>query len=318
MERLFSWLQYNHLALEVRIHCAGIVQDLCMGRKKSKSTIEVADGVYLKKNGSSDKWHYYFVINGKQFRATTKTKDTNAAKHIALNAWQDALDRKRAGKLVEKVSFKKLSQKYIESLKGQKKLKFHSETIKRHFVDFFGKVDDISKITAGMLNDYLNHRKDKSEHKVLNQSLNKENVVFNQMMRLAVEYGWLQKELKIKRQSESQSYNRRAHFTFDEYKKLQEVSRKRVREFSSSALSAKERGRLTTRHWNRSLLHDVIILLANTGMRVDELKTITWRDVDWKNQTITLHNAGKTKSSRVVIVRGYGLRAAERIRDKRL
>lgn len=319
MEGRLSSFHHKCLCFKVIVGYAGFVQDLCiMGRKKSRSTILVAENVYIKKQGQSDAWHYYFAIDGKQFRKSTKTENDAKARQIALNAYHEILEKKHSGKVVARISFRKLSQKYLESIKGQTKHKFHSETLKRHFIGFFGKYDDISKINAGVLHDYLIWRREKSSGKILPQSLNKENVVFNQMMQLAVDYDWLNKAYRIKRQSEAQTQNRRSHFTHEEYDRLLAVSRKRAHELGSAKLTAKQRGYYTTRHWNRNLLHDLIIVLANSGMRVDEIKTVTWRNVDWENSKITLNRAGKVKSSRVVMVRGYGMRALERIRNRRL
>lgn len=199
-----------------------------MGRKKAKETIEITEGLYLKKNGTSDKWHYYFRIDGLVFRTSTKTLNKPKALQTALEAYHEALLRKHAGTLVKKTSFRLLSEKYLETLRGQPKESFHRDIIKRHFIKFFGKIDDVSKINDGMLNEYLIYRREKSENKVLNQSLNKENVVFNQMMRMAQEYEWLSKSLQLKRQSEAQSKNRRPHFTRSEYARLLWASRQRV------------------------------------------------------------------------------------------
>lgn len=288
-----------------------------MGRKKAKDTLEIAEGLYLKKIRGRDVWHYYFSFDGFQFRASTKTRDQYKATQFSLNAYNNVLARKYAGFCLEKISFRKLSKKYLATLKGQSKERFHKDILKRHFHDFFKGVDDITKVNDGILNDYLIYRREKSNNAVLNQSLNKENVVFNQMMKMAFEYGWITKLVTIKRQSESQSRNRRPHFTRSEYARLLLISRRRLREYADPSLSAKKRGILTTKYWQRFLLHDVIVILANTGMRVDEIKTVSWRDIDWGNRTIKLNSAGKVKSSRLVLIRKSGIYALKRLEKRR-
>ena len=109
-----------------------------MGRTKNKNTIEVCEGVYLKSQGNSDKLHYYFTLDGFQHRKSTKTKDVTEAKRIALNAYADAKNRKHSGKNSQKISFKRLAKKYVESLQGKKKQKFHRETMR---------VDEIKTVT---------------------------------------------------------------------------------------------------------------------------------------------------------------------------
>ena len=60
------------------------------------------------------------------------------------------------------------------------------------------------------------------------------------------------------------------------------------------------------------------MILANTGMRVDESKTIIWRNVDFNNGTILLEYAGKTRSSRRIVMRDSAIKALQRIKERRL
>lgn len=233
------------------------MHDFCMGRQKKNSTIEVTEGVYLKKIGDAGTWHYYFTVDSQQFRKSTKTKDRAKASKIALDDYHDAIDKKRSGKTIEKVSFKKLAKKYLLSIKGQSKHAYHEEITNRHLIPFFGKYDDVSKINNGTINDYLIYRREKSP--VKNQTLNRESGVLNQLLRFGADYGWAVKDVKIKHQSEAQSRARRKHFTLEEYRKLLKTSRKRAREYANSEISAKKRGILTNKHWQRNLLHDIIL-----------------------------------------------------------
>ena len=74
----------------------------------------------------------------------------------------------------------------------------------------------------------------------------------------------------------------------------------------------------TRQHWQRQLLYDYILILANTGLRVDESKTIIWRNVDFDNRTILLEYAGKTRSSRRIVMRRSAIKALQRIKARRL
>src|SRR5262249_50188396 len=89
------------------------------------------------------------------------------------------------------------------------------------------------------------------------------------------------------------------------------VGRRRARELEGIELK-------TRQDWQRKLLYDVVLLLANTGMRVDELKTLVWRNIDWKDGSILLEHAGKTKSTRRVLMRKSAIGALARIRERRL
>ena len=278
--------------------------------------ILVGEDVYIGKKGSSDKYSYYFRVAGVKFRKSTKTHDRNKAAQVALEAYHDALDKKKSGKVVEKTSFKKLAQKYLESIKAQGKYSYHSDQVKRYLMKFFGKYDDLSKINQGTLNDYMIWRREQSA--AVNQTLNRENVVINQMLRFGADYGWNSRDLKIKHQSQKETYRRRAHFTFKEYAILRRTSRKRVEAFGKSKHDAKRKALQINNYWQVFLLHDIMILIANSGMRVDETSSVKWKNVNWEERSIQLESAGKMRSSRKVFVRRSGMDALKRIRDRRL
>lgn len=288
-----------------------------MARKKKDTTIAVAEGVYLKKIGDSEIWHYHFTVAGKAFRRSTKTTEQRNAARIALNDYEDALHKKKAGVVLDKVSFKKLLKDYLVQHKGQSKYKYHSETAERHILPFFKKVDDVSKLTTKDMIDYNNHRQEKSGYTVATQTINRENSVLRQLVTFGKECGWIKSDVKVKRLQENSK--RRRHFTLDEYRTLYRVARTRASEFGGkkSGLSEKKRALLTQQHWSRNLLRDVIVILSNTGMRVGELSSVTWRDIDWDNSELRLREAGKTRSSRKVVIRESGIKALKRIQKRR-
>src|SRR5262249_24960194 len=108
-----------------------------------------------------------------------------------------------------------------------------------------------------------------------------------------------------------QTYRRRRHFTSNEYKKLWQKAKQRAKELEGIPLK-------TRQHWQRLLLLDYIMILANTGIRVDESKTIIWRNVDFNLRTISLEHSGKTRSSRRIVMRDSAITALQRIKERRL
>ncbi len=289
--------------------------------KKKEKMILVGDGVYIGKKGTSNNYSYYFKIDGRKFRKTTKTSDMNRAAAIALDAHRDALEKKRTGKVVEKVSFKKLCKRYIASLEGETStiITYHTEQIHRHLMPFFEKYDDISKINKGTINDYMLDRKTKKNEKTGKiaspRTLNRESGVLNQLFKFGSDYGWCETGLKFSYQSEKQS-GRRPHFTLKQIETLVITSRKRIEKLQNR--QGRYRGLTTHQMWSRLLLHDIILIILATGIRVDELSTIRWRDIDWKNSTIKLNKAGKKYSSRTLLVAAFGIRALKNIQDRRL
>lgn len=276
-----------------------------MGRRAKNSTIIVHDGVYLKEIGAA--LHVYFRLGGTQFRRSTKTLDVGAAKLLALNWYKEAQRKLDAGESVEAVSFARLKRSYLDQVRGQDKYGYHAATIERHFLLFFAKFDDVSKIRRSDILDYVKFRKAKGEDSPSPQTINRENTVLRQMLRYAVDMGWLRTAPKIDMESERLTARRRRHFTFEEYRTLYRTARKR----------AKEKGLNAHHTEQRQLLLDYILILANTGLRVDEAKTLIWRNVDWESKSLLLEHAGKVRSTRRVLMREGAVLSLKRIHERR-
>jgi integrase len=279
-----------------------------MGRKANDTTITVVEGLYLKQIG--DSLHCYFRLGGKQFRRSTKTMDLAAAKLKALQWHKDAVRKLDAGEDVECVSFARLKRSYLDQIKGHGKFTYHAPTIERHFLPFFARFDDVSKIRKGDILDYLKFRNAQGDAAPTPQTINRENTVLRQMLRHAADRGWLKTVPQIDNQSERLTRRRRRHFTLEEYRVLYRTARRRVHELDGIPLRTRQREQ-------RQLLLDYILLLANTGLRVDEAKTLIWRNVDWENKSLLLEHAGKTKSTRRVLMREGAVAALRRIHQRR-
>ena len=280
-----------------------------MGRRAKDDTIVVDEGLYLAdKDGV---FHCYFRLDGKQFRKSTKTGDIATAKLKALQWHRDALRKLEAGGTVEVISFTRLKRSYLEHIRRQPKYEHHLGTIDRHFLPFFVKFDDISKIRKADILDYMKFRNARGENPPTPQTINRENTVLRQMLRYAVEREWLKVSPVIKNESERLTWRRRRHFTFEEYRTLYRTAKRRIKELEGNPLT--KRAKQT-----RDLLLDYILLLSNTGLRVDEAKTLIWRNVDWENKTLLLENAGKTKSKRRVLMREGAVSAIKRIQSRRM
>jgi len=110
--------------------------------------------------------------------------------------------------------------------------------------------------------------------------------------------------------NQSQTVRRRRHFTPEEYGILIKQAKHRIKEAQAVA---------TSRHTinNRRLLLDAIIIMANSGLRVDELHRMTWRNMDWTNGDLKLEYVGKRKSARKMVLRYSAITAIARIGRRR-
>lgn len=280
-----------------------------MGRKAKDTTVEVREGVFLKQIAGV--WHCYFRLGSKQFRKSAKTRDLGDAKLASLGWYRDAQNKRTAGEEIDRISFARLKREYLAQIGTESKAKYHRETIERHFLPFFAKFDDVSRIKGSDIQDYLKFRKAKGETVPVAQTINRENTALRQMLRFAVERGWMKQAALIRNESERLTRHRRRHFTSEEYGRLYRTARKRTLEFEHVPLKRRQ-------HWQRLLLYDVVMLLANTGMRVDEYRTLIWRNVDLESGTLLLEKAGKTKSNRRVVMRKSAVDALRRIRSRRI
>jgi integrase len=289
---------------------ANFLQTIGMGRFAKNTTVEVIEGLYIKPSNKSPYWQTYCHIDGKTFRKSTKCKDEEQAKLVAAEWFYDIKRDVAAGVSHSTVSFQKLFDVYMSFIQHDGKYAFHFPTAERHFLPFFSKFTDIKKITLADINDYLDYRRNKNAEPPLPQTLNRENTILRQMLSHAVKQGWLKEAVTIENMDESQSRRRRPHFTHKEYRTLYTVARSRI-----ARLRGEDLRQYTL--WQRQLLYDVIMFMANTGLRVDEMKTVIWRNVDIENGYVQLIYAGKVKSNRRVIVRRPGINALKRIRKRR-
>ena len=182
-----------------------------MGRKSKESTITVHEGVYLKLQG--DTYHCYFRLAGKQIRRSMKTGELGAAKLKALQLHKETQFKLDSGEEVERISFVRLKRSYLENMVGASRYKYHSETIDRHYLAFFNKFDDISKIKRSDIMDYIKFRRAKGQQSPTPQTINRENTVLRQMLRYAVDRNWIKSAPKIDNESDRLTRRRRRHFT---------------------------------------------------------------------------------------------------------
>jgi hypothetical protein len=181
-----------------------------MGRNASSETIEVHDGIYVKRAGKNGTWQCYFRLSGYSYRKSTKTRDLAEAKLLALRWHKEASTRKLSGQVVEQIGFSKLRDDYLESIRGESKSRYHSETLKRHMEPFFGSFDDVGKIDSSVIIEYLQYRRGKVEKPPTPQTLNRENTVLRQLLRHALQRRWLKEVPQIKNLDEKGTRRRSA------------------------------------------------------------------------------------------------------------
>ena len=201
------------------------------------------------------------------------TDDVEQARLAALEWYFDLKQQAKSGVLLVSISFTHLVTEYLKTIPAGAKLNYHAPTIHRHFTPFFAKFTDVKRITAGHISDYLVYRRTKNATEPTPQTLNRENTVLRQIFQYAYIQRWTAEPLTVPFLNQSQTLRRRRHFTEDEFRTLKETALARI---AAAHTEPRERH---VKHY-RQLLYDLIMILANSGMRVDEVKTVTWRGVD--------------------------------------
>jgi integrase len=242
-------------------------------------THEILDGkVKVYKRGRSSVWQCSTYLEGRNRRATTKHTDLNLAKDFAENWYFTQRGKRAAGELVIGQTFaqaaKRFRQEYEVMTDGERNAKYvedHYARLRNHLVPFFGKMA-VRDIRAGTVQDYRIFRlKNDPNFKPPSRStMMHEIVTFRQVMKTALRQGWIDfvPDGSIPYRT-SGKISHRAWFSPEEYRVLYTASRKH-------AVAAKGKS------WQYSAeqMHDMILFLANTGVRPDELKRLEYRDVE--------------------------------------
>ena len=278
----------------------------------AKTSRRVTTGLVLKPQRDSANWQAHACVQGTVYRRTTGTSDIKIAEQRALK-WLSDLKTNPAAKPAGTVSWAQLTDRYLLTLAEGAKRDYHTDTLARHFTPIFQAHADIRQITSGLILDYLVTRRKKTNPEPLPQTLNRENTVLRQMLKFAVTHEWIDKLPAVPFLAEALTRRRRRDFTTDEYQLLRLTALHRIRHLPADKSAAEQK----QIRYQRQLLYDVIQLLANSGLRVDELRSVTWRCVDWANGDIILERAGKRRSNRRLVLMRPAVRALLRLAQRR-
>jgi len=174
---------------------------------KQKS-ITLEEGIRLKVPSNSPNYQYYFKMGGVTHRKTCGTRNQRTAEDIARKAYKKCAYEQENGIISKSTSFTRLTKQYLRTIEGQGKYTFQEGTIRRHFIPFFSKFNDISRIKLRDIEEYVVCRQSKP---VTNSTLNKERCVFNQLMQYALKHDYIS-NTKIKIDRFKETPNPRPYF----------------------------------------------------------------------------------------------------------
>lgn len=251
--------------------------------------------IYRRRDGG--KWHCSTYMKGKEWRKSTKEASLARAKDIAEDWYLELCGKDRFGELDTGKSFalaaKKFEEEYEAITQGRSSPKWvqgHKDRIRLHLLPYLGS-KTVSQITSGVAQEYRVHRMTEPERDdrtdqtdsdadgeekakpwkpPARNTIHNEIVTLSMVLKTAQRHGWLDYIPDLSDPYRRQSkVEHRPWFTPKEYKQLYEATRK-------NAASPKNK----RFKWHAEQLHDFVLLMANTGLRPDEIKLLEYRDVE--------------------------------------
>jgi len=255
-----------------------------------------------KRSDSSDNWHCRIKIRGEPYvRRSLKTDDKDEAIELAENIFFNASQKSKRGLAVNSRKFASVCRSYLSDMKRklelglitEKRFKNETQKVERYFIPFLGKYDT-DKITDIVFSHYRDWRKvywingDGSKQEMMeyerngktirvpkkkpaepaNRTICIEDSILRQVFEFSRKHGDItQADLPVIKSPRVKS-NRRPAFDLKQYKKLYRRSMWRYKQSTHPKIKK-----------SRQLLHDYILIMAGSGMRPTEAKTLRWCDI---------------------------------------
>jgi len=234
--------------------------------------------LHLYKRPKSRFWQCYTFLAGRPWRESTKQESPTLAKEFAEDWYLSLKGKDRVGELKGGKTFKFVAQKFLEEYRlltqGERSpqwVEYLENTLNKYLIPYFGP-SPVTEITPGKAQEYRMHRLQNGYRgqPPSRKTLENEMIALRQVLKTAVRHRWLEHVPDVSPPFKaSRKVSHRAWFSPQEYRKLYEATRDRATN------PKKEMWR-----WECEQLHDLVLFIANTGLRPDEVKQLEYRDVE--------------------------------------
>jgi integrase len=246
-------------------------------------------------------------------RVTTKTANQREAERFALDLYEDLYLHVKSGGSIQSRTFKQVFEewkKHVATMGHTRQGGSWDATIDRvetYAVKFFGQMK-IDTIGPKEFADFWVWRKSNyNRSRPSNGTLRRERTSILPVFKFAVIRGYLQSVPET--DPPKATLERRPTFTMEEWQKLYKAARKWVAEGKSKATGRQ-----------RFLVQQYILILANTGLRVGELRGLRWSDLRTaktdEGSRMIAEVRGKTGTREAVFQAG-AQKYVERLYDRR-
>ena len=257
-------------------------------------------------------WHMRIrtPISTGYFRGSTNETNQSNAERVALNKFDELYAKVKGGGKIQTFPISKLFNEWSKywlttSTQKEDRYKEHKiSNVRNYPLKFFVEVMkdiDVDEITDNHISEFVMWRKQNSYLQQNNtkyiptpSTINTDLTALSLMLDYGVTKGYISTKPKFKRQSIKD--NRRPTFTKPEYSTLIKHMRTRAKESPPSVLR------------DRFFVQQYVLILANTGMRVGEFRTVKYQDLrtqDYEGEKrLILSIDGKTGRRDVVSNKG--------------
>ena len=244
--------------------------------------------IFQRKDAKTNNWYARTFIEGKQTQTSSSTSDKNKA-IIILEQWFDRLHFKKSeGIQVHSKTFIQCAKEFMEYVKNDmSRAPISRSSIISRFKTIlqyepFHKIR-IDKVNYEVIRDFLlwkNEQAQKKSKTLSGKTLHGNLITISSFINWCVEKKYRKEKLeglttKLLEKKLRQQRTQRTHFTKKEWQYLLSVSRDRIK---------KARGKRVS--FDRRLLHEYMIFMVGTGLRVNEASNMKWEDT----QMIDKHN----------------------------
>ena len=233
-------------------------------------------------------------VHGRWIVRTTKKEDVGAAvvEALALIEKEDAKDKPPE----QKTTFSDFCKRYRARLLTKRPQKAIYPTYLRHLENyvepFFGHMESVCQKDVEAFYDWYADKMGKVPTK---STINSINVVLRSLFADALEDGFVDHMPTFSVKDRGVKGEPREAFSIEDYRTLFRASRRWKKEKTHRHIS----------RYKRAILHEMILIIANTGIRPGtEIRGIEWRDVSYRPDYVRVRvRNGKRDEPRTVMAR---------------
>ncbi len=254
--------------------------------------------LHVYKQSNCDYWMIRFYAEGKYKVRSSKSKSFSIARAVAEDWYDECRFNQKHGIPVHEIQFLHASEQFKSY---QKNLIVRGDRTERQAKDYEYRIDmlnkffakiGISQINTKIIDDYIESRTTLAESPVSTQTVKYDLTALRLVLKFSILQGWI-KILPVFPQTKKVRTNPRPWFDHDEWKLILKSSKERIRTASDK-----------NKRWKREQLHDFMVFMVHTGVRVQECLRVRYGDISIKKkkdggQEIRFEVQGKTGFRRV-------------------